>query len=105
MQDLRTYMTMTLQVNAIQNLDIDTTTWNLILVHILTQKLDKESHRFFELSLTLEAIDNGKSITKQYRNNELTTSNKSQNVKTFITTTKAVYNKLILPSEATCFRK
>lgn len=87
-------------LHAIQNLEIDTTTWSPILVQILTQKLDKESHRFFELSLTnprevpttkcflsfletrfqsLEAIDNGKSssTTKQYKNNESTASNKS----------------------------
>jgi hypothetical protein len=30
--------------NAIKNLDIDITTWDPILVHILSQKLDSESH-------------------------------------------------------------
>lgn len=38
-------------LNALNNLKIDTKTWDPILLYILTQKLDKDTHKAFEQSL------------------------------------------------------
>ena len=38
-------------LNALSNLDINTTTWDSMIVYIITQKLDCETHRLWEQSL------------------------------------------------------